>query len=80
MRKQISTAKLKSALEAYFSWEIQIPISWFFLKGICKTVLVNSGVFLLIVRALSRPLFLKTVFQILLRIFQKDSLQSKFKR
>ena len=42
-------------------------------KNICKTVLVNSGlVFLLIMRARARPMFLRTVFQILFRISQSN--------
>ena len=42
-------------------------------KKICKTVLVNSGLFfLLIMRARARPLFLRTVFQILFRISQSN--------
>ena len=41
-------------------------------EGISKTVLLNSGLLLLIMRARARPLFLRTVFQNLLRIFQSN--------
>ena len=59
----------KSVLRVDFNLEIQIRISWIsslpfdweIRKRICKTVLVNSGLFLLITRARARPLFLRTV-------------------
>ena len=62
-----------------FDYEIQIWILWIsFLqfdweirKRICKTILVNSGL-LLSMRARTRPLFLRTVFQILFRISHSD--------
>ena len=47
-----------------FDWEIR--------KRICKTVLVNSVFFFLIMRVHARPLFLRTVFQILFLISQSN--------
>ena len=59
----------KSVLRVDFNLEIQIRISWIsslpfdweIRKRICKTVLVKSGLFSLIMRARARPLFLRTV-------------------
>ena len=48
-----------------------LPFDWEIRKRICKTILVNSGL-LLSMRARTRPLFLRTVFQILFRIFHSD--------
>ena len=59
----------KSVLMVDFNLEIQIRISWIsslpfdweIRKRICKTVLVKSGLFSLIMRACARLLFLRTV-------------------
>ena len=41
-------------------------------KSICKTVLVNSGVLFLVMRARARPLFLRKIFQILFLVSQSN--------
>ena len=59
-------------------------------KGICKTVLVNSGLLSVnyacavgnsyMINARARPLFLRTVFQILLRISPNRTVKMKIKK
>ena len=64
-----SNAKFVFVLRVDFNLEIQIRISWIsslpfdweIRKRICKTVLVKSGLFSLIMRACARLLFLRTV-------------------
>ena len=47
-----------------------LPFEWEIRKQICKTVPVNSGIFfLLIMRARARPPSLRTVLQMLFRIY-----------
>ena len=43
-----------------------------FPKRICKTILMNSGLLFAIMRERRRPLFLRTVFQILFRIYRSN--------
>ena len=55
------------------SWISFLPFDWEIRKRICKTTLVNSGLAsLLSMRVRARPLFLRTVFQILFRISQSN--------
>ena len=72
----ISIKKSKSGFFGFpflsFVWEIR--------KRICKTVLVNSGLLLLIMRVHAGPLFLRTVFQILFRISQSNGKKENPKR
>ena len=59
-------------IQIRISWISSLPLDWEIRKRICKTVLVNSGLFLLIMRVPERPLFLRTVFQIVFRISQSN--------
>ena len=72
----------KSVLLVDFNWEIQIRISWisFFIIQFgnpksairfSKLFLWKAAFFLLIMRARARPLFLRTVFQILFWISKR---------
>ena len=49
---------LNLEIQIQTSWIFSLPFGWEIRKRICKTVLVNSGLFVLIMRARARPLFI----------------------
>ena len=52
------------------SWISFLPFDWEIQTRICKTILMNSTLLFMIIRAHARPLFLGTVFQILFWLSQ----------